>query len=139
MKFKLDENIPVDLVRVLGGLGHDVDTVPQEALTGRPDAIVWACAQDAERLLITQDLDFSDLRRYAPGTHDGILLVRLAHPSRRGLLERVGMLFLNEPIEEWQGALVVVTDRKIRVAGARNAVSSEALASPAHRQQRFQR
>ncbi len=33
MKFKLDENIPVDLARVLGGLGHDVDTVPQEALT----------------------------------------------------------------------------------------------------------
>ena len=52
MKFKLDENMPFDLVRVLSGLGHDVDTVPQEALTGRPDSVVWACAQEAERLLI---------------------------------------------------------------------------------------
>lgn len=120
MKFKLDENIPIDLVRVLSGLGHDVDTVPQEALTGRPDSVVWASTQEAERLLITQDLDFSDVRRYAPGTHNGILLVRLAHPSRRGLLDRVGMLFLNEPIEEWRGSCVVVTDRKIRVTGPRH-------------------
>ena len=115
MKFKLDENIPVDLARVLGGLGHDVDTVPQEALTGRPDSIVWACAQEAERLLITQDLDFADIRRFAPGTHSGILLVRLRNPSRRELLDRVGSLFLNEPIEEWYGSFVVVTDRKLRV------------------------
>jgi hypothetical protein len=35
MKFKLDENIPVALARVLGGIGHDVDTVPEEELTGR--------------------------------------------------------------------------------------------------------
>jgi predicted nuclease of predicted toxin-antitoxin system len=115
MKFKLDENIPVDLVRVLSGIGHDVDTVPQEALTGRPDSVIWSCSQEAERLLITQDLDFSDRRRFAPGTHNGILLVRLAHPSRQGLLDRIGMLFLNEPVEEWHGSLVVVTDRKLRV------------------------
>src|SRR5262245_57216944 len=123
MKFKLDENMPVDLVRVLSGLGHDVDTVPEEALTGRPDSDVWACTQEAERLLITQDLDFGDRRRFAPGTHNGILLVRLAYPCRQTLLDRVGMLFLNEPIEEWHGSLVVVTDRKIRVTGPRNVAS----------------
>ncbi len=49
MKFKLDENLPIDLARVLSELGHDVDTVPQEALTGRPDSVVWACAQEAKR------------------------------------------------------------------------------------------
>jgi predicted nuclease of predicted toxin-antitoxin system len=116
VKFKLDENLPVDLARVLGELGHDVDTVPQEALTGRPDSVVWACAQEAERILITQDLDFADIRRFAPGTHNGILLVRLVNPSRRGLVDRVGSLFLNEPIEEWRGSFVVVTDRKVRVS-----------------------
>ena len=116
MKFKLDENLPIDLARVLGGLGHDVDTVPQEALTGRPDSVVWACAQEAERILITQDMDFSDIRRFAPGTHNGILLVRLVNPSRRGLVDRVGSLFLNEPIEEWHGSVVVITDRKVRVS-----------------------
>jgi len=118
MKFKLDENIPVALVRVLSGIGHDVDTVPQEALTGRPDSVIWSCTQEADRLLITQDMDFSDVRRFAPGTHNGILLVRLAHPSRQGLMDRIGMLFLNEPVEEWRGSFVVVTDRKLRVTRA---------------------
>lgn len=101
---------------MLGGLGHDVDTVPEEELTGRPDSDVWACTQEAERLLITQDMDFADLRRFAPGTHNGILLVRLDSPSRQELTDRVGGLFLNEPVEEWRGAFVVVTDRKLRVA-----------------------
>ncbi len=55
------------------------------------------------------------MRHYIPGTHNGILLVRLTHPSRHGLLDRVGMLFLNEPVEEWHGSFVVVTDRKLRV------------------------
>lgn len=37
MKFKLDENLPVSAARVLADAGHDVDTVPGEDLTGRPD------------------------------------------------------------------------------------------------------
>jgi len=77
MKIKLDENLPAGLVEVFAKLGHDVDSVPQEALTGHHDAKIWEATQDAERFLVTQDLDFSDVRRFAPGTHQGILLVRL--------------------------------------------------------------
>jgi hypothetical protein len=32
MRIKLDENLPVGLVGDLQALGHDVDTVPSEAL-----------------------------------------------------------------------------------------------------------
>jgi hypothetical protein len=37
MLIKLDENIPNDLISLLESFGHDVDTVPQEGLTSRPD------------------------------------------------------------------------------------------------------
>lgn len=40
MKIKLDENIPLRLVASLAALGHDVETVPQEGLAGRPDTEV---------------------------------------------------------------------------------------------------
>jgi predicted nuclease of predicted toxin-antitoxin system len=80
MRIKLDENIPVSLVTALDALGHDVDSVTQEGLTGKPDPDVWSGAQGCGRFLITQDLDFSDLRRYAPETHHGLLLVRLKQP-----------------------------------------------------------
>jgi hypothetical protein len=36
VKIKLDENVPFELVAELRGGGHDVDTVADEGLTGRP-------------------------------------------------------------------------------------------------------
>jgi predicted nuclease of predicted toxin-antitoxin system len=115
MKIKLDENLPVGLIGILAELGHDVDSVPREALTGQPDVKVWEATQAAQRFLVTQDLDFSDVRRFAPGTHQGILLVRLSNPSRRHLMERLQEIFRVEAVEAWQQCFVVVTDLKIRI------------------------
>jgi predicted nuclease of predicted toxin-antitoxin system len=112
---KLDENLPDRLVAVLTGLGHNVDTIRTEQLTGRGDADVWSAAQAAQRFLITQDLDFSDVRRYTPGTHAGLLLVRLTRPSRKALFERVSTVFQTQKVEDWTGCLVVGTEQKIRI------------------------
>lgn len=115
MKLKLDENLPEALAEFLAQLGHDTDTVPQESLAGRDDSTIWQAAQEAGRFLITQDLDFSDVRRYAPGTHHGLLLVRLRKPGRIKLRQRVSLLFQTENVESWAGCFVVATDHKIRV------------------------
>ena len=115
MKIKRDENLPSLLISQLEGLGHDVDTVPAEQLTGRDDEEVWRAAQRDKRFLITQDLDFSDVRRYQPGTHVGLLLVRLVHPGRVALARRVSMLFATEAVDRWRGCLVVATEHKVRV------------------------
>lgn len=115
MKIKLDENLPVRLAGALEKLGHDTDTIPEEGLAGRNDLHVWEAAQESGRFLITQDLDFSDTRRYTPGTHHGILLVRLRDPGRNALLKRVHGLFQTEAVENWKRCFVVVTDRKLRI------------------------
>lgn len=65
--------------------------------------------------MITQDLDFSDARKYAPGTHHGLLLVRLEQPGREALFERVRTIFTIEDVESWRGALVSASARKVRV------------------------
>jgi predicted nuclease of predicted toxin-antitoxin system len=83
MKIKLDENLPSALEMFLRRLGHDVHTVHKENLMGRPDHEVWQAAQTESRFLMTQDLDFSDLRLFSPGSHHGILLLRLRSPGRR--------------------------------------------------------
>ena len=80
------------MVAELEKLGHDVDAVRAEHLAGRRDNEVWQAAQFAGRFLITQDMDFSDMRRFAPGTHVGLLLVRLAKPSRDALIFRISAL-----------------------------------------------
>src|SRR5262245_22428780 len=100
MKVKLDENLPFRLATLLKDLGHDVHTVHEERLTGRADREIWKAVQKESRFLITQDLDFSDLRRFAPGSHHGILLVRLHSPTRRYLVERIVELFQKENVGE---------------------------------------
>jgi predicted nuclease of predicted toxin-antitoxin system len=115
MKIKLDENLPFSLAIPLRGLGHDVHTAQDEGLTGHPDREIWEVAQNESRFLITQDLDFSDLRQFAPGSHHGILLVRLRSPSRGNLAARVAELFQTENVAGWAGCFVVATERKLRL------------------------
>jgi predicted nuclease of predicted toxin-antitoxin system len=115
MKIKLDENLPFGLAIPLRNLGHDVHTTHEEGLTGQADQKIWEIAQKESRFLITQDLDFSDLRRFAPGSHHGILLVRLRSPSRGNLAGRVAELFQTEDIGEWAGCFIVATERKLRL------------------------
>ena len=116
MKIKLDENLPASLAETLHQAGHDTDTVPDEGLSGQPDTLVWQAAQQNGRLLITQDLDFSDIHQYRPGTHHGILLIRLAEPSRSQLLMCISCrLIQTEDLESWSGCFVVATERKVRI------------------------
>ncbi len=115
MRIKLDENLPNRLASLLHDLGHDVHTTLQEGLNGRPDQKIWEASQREARFLITQDLDFSDLRKFVPGSHSGILLVRLHLPSRLSLIGRISEIFRTETYDDWTGCFVVATDRKIRV------------------------
>ena len=87
----------------------------QYALSTWQDNEVWQAAQAADRFLITQDLDFSDVRRFTPGTHAGLLLVRLAQPGRNALAAQVAILFATEQVDQWRGCLVVATEHKVRV------------------------
>ena len=115
MKIKLDENIPTSLVSVLSELGHDVDSVLLEGMKGKADDIVWRAAKNAGRFFITQDLDFSDVRQFQPGTHPGVLIVRLRQPGKTALAERIEEVFRNEETSTFRRCFVVLTERKLRV------------------------
>jgi predicted nuclease of predicted toxin-antitoxin system len=115
MKIKLDENVTTSLAPFLKDLGHDVHTTMDEGLNGRPDAAIWSAAQSEARLLLTQDLGFSDARKFAPGTHHGILLLRLGSPNQSAIISRISELFSREEVELWTGCLVVATENKVRV------------------------
>ena len=115
MRTKLDENLPESVTAPLAAQGHEVDNVRLEALVGRADPEIWQAAQASRRLLITQDLDFSDIRKFAAGTHHGLLLLRLRLPGRRALASRLLNVFKTEAVETWSRCFVLVTDWKIRV------------------------
>jgi predicted nuclease of predicted toxin-antitoxin system len=118
MKIKLDENLPRALALSLMAAGHDIQTVVKEGVAGEEDQVVWEAAQREARFLITQDMHFSDSRCFAPGTHAGILLLRLRAPTWRALVARVKELFEEQDVAGWAKCFVVATERKVRVLRA---------------------
>jgi predicted nuclease of predicted toxin-antitoxin system len=118
VRLKLDENLPSSAAPRLAALGHDVDTVLDEQLGGRGDAEVWEAAQREHRFLVTQDLDFSDARRFAPGTHDGVLIVRLPDSEQWRVCDHLIGWFSDPGAASWARCLVVATINKVRVTRA---------------------
>ena len=115
MKLKLDENIPGSLKAELAAIGHDVHSVVDEALVGGSDERIWTRCQEEERLLVTQDLDFSDSRKFKPGRHAGLLLIRLQNPGRAALIGLLKSIFERHDVETWKKCFVVVSETKIRI------------------------
>ena len=76
MKLKLDENLSRHLKPHLNRLGHDVVTAADESLLSCSDTEIAAAALREERMLLTLDVEFADLRKYPPGSHPGIILFR---------------------------------------------------------------
>ena len=115
MKVKLDENMPAGLVGTLSRYGHDTVTVPQQGLAGESDAAIWEAAQRESRFLITMDLDFADIRHFPPGTHEGILVLRLSRQGRKAIRELLQAVLAQHPLESFKGCIVIADERRIRV------------------------
>jgi predicted nuclease of predicted toxin-antitoxin system len=115
VRIKLDENIPHTVRGRLASAGLDVDTVLDEGLGGRSGDDVWAVAQTEGRFLVTQDLDFSDRRRFVPGTHHGLLIIRLPDGEQWRIGDYVTAWLSSPDLAAWAGCFVVATPTKVRV------------------------
>jgi predicted nuclease of predicted toxin-antitoxin system len=62
LHFKVDENVPVDAVPLLAAAGYDCHTVYDERLAGALDPDLAAACRAEGRVLVTLDVDFSDVR-----------------------------------------------------------------------------
>ena len=62
IKFKIDENLPIEFVEILQEYGYDAMTVHQQKLKGEKDPILLEICQQEGRILVTLDLDFANIR-----------------------------------------------------------------------------
>ena len=115
MKFKLDENMPSSAILLLQQNKHDVHTVFDEALNGKADGRIAETCRKEHRILITLDMDFSDIRAYPPKNYAGIVLLRphrQSEPQIIRLLETALPTFQTEPVS---GFLWIVEPAGIRI------------------------
>jgi len=95
IKIKIDECLPHECADLMIQQGYNVETVRQEGLQGSADTEIWNAAQSEKRFLVTTDLDFSDMRRYEPGKHAGVLLLRLGKEGKGRMLSYLEWLLAN--------------------------------------------
>lgn len=92
MRLKLDENLPERAVTRFRSFGHDVETAVDEGLAGVDDAELVAVASRERRLVVTMDRGLGDIRLYPPGTHAGILVIRVNNQSPRAIGAAVDLI-----------------------------------------------
>lgn len=117
MKFKIDENLPVEIAALLRQTGHEAATVLEERLGGVADSYIASVCHREERVMVTLDTDFADIRVYPPGEYSGIVVLRLRRqdkPHVLGVFTRLMLMFSSEPLE---GYLWIVEEERIRIRG----------------------
>lgn len=115
MRVKLDENLGRSHVLLLQEFGHEADRVHDEGLSGANDAVVWERVCDEKRFFVTLDLDFADVRKYPPGAHPGILLLRTRNRSRSSVLNVLNRVLTEQPLDRLIGCLSVADETNTRI------------------------
>ena len=94
LKLKIDENLPADCAVLLRNSGFEADTVADKRLAGADDNVIASRSQAEERLLVTLDLDFSNVRAYPPAQHAGIIFLRARRQDKRTVLALIDRIVL---------------------------------------------
>ncbi len=118
MRFKTDENLPVEVARLMLSHGHDALTVQDQELGGTTDPTLAAVCNAENRIFVTLDTDFSDIRQYPPGSHPGIIVFRISRQDKVSILSVTRRLLQSLSEQSPMGVLWIVDERRIRVREA---------------------
>jgi predicted nuclease of predicted toxin-antitoxin system len=115
MKFKLDENLPVDFKQDLLAAGHDAETVYDEQIVGIDDPRLLDIARSEARILLTLDKGIGDLRRYPPSQYAGVVLFRPTTQGAKMTLQFLRRHLVDVISRAEAGRLLVVSDTGLRL------------------------
>ncbi len=115
-RFLVDEDMPRSTAEALRQTGHIAEDVRDVGLRGHSDQEVFDYAQAQGAILVTSDKDFSNVLRFPPGTHAGIIIVRVPDelPTSKVNQEMLNAL-RGLADEELEGLLIVVEVGRVRI------------------------
>ena len=116
MHFKVDEDLPREVAHLLRAKGYECSTVLEQGLGGTKDPELWRIVQDHRQFLITADKGFGDVRRFPPGSHGGVLLLRPADDGIQPLLDLVNQALKTvSDFRQLRGLLTIVSPLGLRI------------------------
>ena len=117
MRFKVDENLPEEIVGELRAAGHDASSVYAQGMSGVDDQTIVAHIREEKRGLITLDLGFADIRTYDPAEYDGLIVLRIKRQDKHSVIALTRRFIPKLVDESIVGKLWIVEEDRIRVRG----------------------
>jgi predicted nuclease of predicted toxin-antitoxin system len=124
MRILADENCDTLLVSRLREDGHDVEHIAITA-RGSSDRLVFASAEQGDRILLTHDLDFGHLAERAASRPPAIVLMRLDPLGARKRADIVSAFFRYIDAD-WRNSFFVIEPGSTR----RRALHTSAVRNP---------
>lgn len=115
MKFKLDENLPIEASVPLLDAGHDVHTTVEEGLGGTSDPLLLIRCKDESRILMTLDLDFCNILDYLPEKYAGIIVIRSLNQSKHFVIWFLKHIIIPYLPDNLEGRLMIAQKNGIRI------------------------
>ena len=115
MLFKIDENIPLEVTEIFNTNGYNCENVYQEKLNGKSDIKLSLKCKKEGRVLITLDLDFSDIRAYPLQDYPGFIILRLNNQSKENIISLVKQVIPKIKEDDLKNCLWIVDKKKIRI------------------------
>jgi predicted nuclease of predicted toxin-antitoxin system len=115
MKFKIDENLPIEVAEMLREAGYDAITVHDQNLVGETDLNIVTICQSEKRAVVTLDTDFADIRGYPPKDFAGLVVLRLKKQDKPYVLLVASRFIKALATERLEGNLWIVDERRIRI------------------------
>ena len=115
-RFLVDEDMPRSTEGALRQAGNKVEDVRDIGLRGHSDQEVFDYAQERGAVLVTADKGFSNILRFPPASHAGIIVVRVPDILSTARVNKELLRALAElEGEDLQGVLVIVEIGRIRL------------------------
>jgi predicted nuclease of predicted toxin-antitoxin system len=112
----LDHCVSRRTVEHLRELGHDIITAKDMAQERAFDPEIVELATKTDRVMVTEDRGFGDIRKYPPGRYQGVLILRVRNLASRDSLHRSLEAFLTSMDRDAiRGCLVLVDEGRVRV------------------------
>lgn len=99
---------------IAAALGHDAVHTSQVGLAAASDAIIVGYALKDDRVIVTQNIDYSDILYQRRWAKPSIILFRdrLGRPARQAALVQTALPQIASSLAE--GAIVVISDASVR-------------------------
>lgn len=115
MDFLADMGVDIRVVQWLRSHGHDAAHLRERGMHRAADADIFRIAVAENRIILTFDLDFSDLAHFARDDRARVILFRLANSRAQNVVDRLSVVLAESAEVFARGVIVTVEEGRHRI------------------------